>query len=64
MKSDTWIVKIEVGGKPVQFKIDTGADVTVIPSKFLEGPRVLQNLNRVLCGPDQTLLQVISEGQV
>ena len=28
--------------------IDTGADVTVIPSKFLEGPVVLQNRNRVL----------------
>ena len=58
MKSDPWIVKIEVEGKPVQFKIDTGADVTVIPSKFIEGPRVLQNPNRVLYGPGQYSLPV------
>ena len=58
VKSDPWIVKIEVEGKPVQFKIDTGADVTVIPSKFLEGHRVLQNPNRVLYGPGQNPLPV------
>lgn len=32
-KSDQWTVQLHVDSTPVEFKIDTGADVTVISEK-------------------------------
>ena len=29
--ANPWVVTLLVNGKPLEFKIDTGADVTVIP---------------------------------
>ena len=33
-KDNRWMVKLLLNGKPVQFKIDTGADVTQFQKKY------------------------------
>ena len=55
-----WIVNVNVGGVPVPFKIDTGADVTVISEKdFLKfGNYPLEVPDRNLYGPGKTKLNV------
>ena len=30
-RNDSWLVTLQLNGQPVTFKLDTGADVTVIP---------------------------------
>ena len=34
--SDAWFVKLNVGGSNVKFKVDTGADLTIMSSKTFE----------------------------
>ena len=58
---DCWLSKILVNKKEIIFKIDTGAEVTVISEDVLSqiGKRhELQETGRVLSGPDK---RVISE---
>ena len=33
-KDNQWIIELLLNGKPVQFKIDTGADVTAISEEY------------------------------
>ena len=33
-KDNQWMIELLLNGKPVQFKIDTGADVTAISEEF------------------------------
>ena len=58
-----WNVTIQVEGKDVCFKVDTGAEVTVFGEKVLNSldSKKLQTPTRRLCGPDQTPLQVLGE---
>nr|XP_057937756.1 cytokine receptor family member b2 isoform X2 [Doryrhamphus excisus] len=55
-----WKKTLEVNGKNVTFKLDTGADVTVIPaaiySKGIYGP--LTRAEKPLCGPSGETLKV------
>ena len=55
-----WITEVHVRGVPVKFKIDTGADVSVISEKdFLKvGKYPLQESDRKLHGPGKNELQV------
>ena len=55
-----WTVTIDVNTVPVEFKIDTGADVSVISElTFQELKRVaLQPTSRSLTGPSQLPLPV------
>ena len=61
--TDPWMVELLLNGSPVQFKIDTGADVSVLPEstfKRLSGI-TLQQASRSLSGPSQQPLQVCGQ---
>ena len=59
-KSNPWVIELTLNDQAVQFKIDTGADVTVIPnteySRSRDGP--LSPADRTLSGPGQHVLKV------
>ena len=54
-----WNVTIQVEGNDVCFKLDTGAEVTVVGEKVLHSlnSKKLQTATKRLCGPDQTPLE-------
>ena len=58
-----WTTKLELNGRNIEFKIDTGADVTVISEQEYvskqDGP--LRQTNRVLSGPSQQKLDVCGQ---
>ena len=57
-KKDPWQVELELNGKLTKFKIDTGADITVIPEPVYSGvvPHPpLQLITAVLCSPGGTV---------
>ncbi len=61
---EPWMVDIDIGHKRVSFKIDTGADVTVIPAEmFREIFKVklpaLRDATRPLLGPGKIPLDVV-----
>ena len=58
--NDLWTVSISLGGTLIDFKLDTGADVTAIPlTTFNSLANVkLMETNRILEGPGQEDLQV------
>ena len=58
-----WNVTIQVEGKDVCFKLDTGAEVTVVGEKVMHSldSKRLQTPTKRLCGPDQTPLDVLGE---
>ena len=65
VKSKPWITHVRVNGINVTFKVDSGADVTVISYKELERfPGVkLVNAKKVLCGPGKSKLDVLGKFQ-
>ena len=44
-RNDSWLVTLQLNGQPVTFKMDTGADVTVIPMSVLRRQRETQEGN-------------------
>ena len=57
-----WMISVSLNDVPMKFKMDTGADVSVIPlSSFrsLGNAVRLKAPNRVLCGPGRIVLPVI-----
>ena len=61
---DPWMVNIDVHDSSVTFKIDTGADVTVLPHDvfqrtFKDNPPELRKALRPLLGPGKTPLDVV-----
>ena len=58
-----WEIDIQTNGRPISYKIDTGADVTVIPETDYreedDGP--LQPTSRVLSGPTRDNLEVLGK---
>ena len=62
-KRITWSAKISVGGKQLTFKLDTGAEVTVITEeahRMLEMPK-LQKPSKALYGPTSTALRTLGQ---
>ena len=61
--SSPWNLTLSVNGKPVRFRIDTGADVTVIPEPTLKEFKEvrLQPSNKSLRGPGQCPLDVCGQ---
>ena len=59
-EANPWSVTLSLNGQPVVFKIDTGADVTVIPTNILNTiPNVtLKTPTRTLSGANRKTLQV------
>ena len=50
----SWKAKLVMNGQPAEFKVDTGADVTVVPPNLyysLKPTRVLNKASRLLMGP-------------
>ena len=62
--SKPWQITMLLNNSPLEFRIDTGADVTVIPESKYDGTRdgPLRTPERVLSGPSQRPLQV--RGQI
>ena len=54
---EPWRVTVDIGGQMMKCKIDTGADVTCVPSKSVSN-RTLQNSDQKLFGPGRNLLKV------
>ena len=63
-ESPYWTVNIMVNDHPVEFSIDTGADVTVISEHIYQqaaGKIDLQPTSRKLCGPSRYTLSVMGK---
>ena len=63
-ESPNWTVNIMVNDHPVEFSIDTGADVTVISEHIYQqaaGKIILQPTNHKLCGPSRYALSVMGK---
>ena len=64
IKGNIWEVQIAISDKIVIFKVDTGAEVTVLSDttwKILNLSEPLQNLKTSLCGPDSAALKVLGK---
>ena len=61
--SSSWSVDISLNGCNMCFKLDTGAEVTVMSDKALESLEnaELQSSSKRLCGPDNRPLEVLGE---
>ena len=59
-RGDQWKVTLQLDGQPIEFRIDTGADVTIIPKEMYVGSahKPLQRAQSQLSGPDLSTLQV------
>ena len=63
-QDNVWETKVMVGDKRILFKVDTGAEVTVISEetwKSLQLAEPLQHPKTFLCGPDHTRLTVLGK---
>ena len=62
-QSKSWNCKVLVDGKEVTFKVDTGAEVTVLAENILTqlNLKKLRKSSKSLCGPDQRRLSVLGE---
>ena len=57
--TDPWKIPIAVNGTEVLFKVDTGADVSVIPESEVKKLKVTMNVTKkVLTGPCKSQLNV------
>ena len=58
---DPWHAKILVNGKKVNFRVDTGADVTVVPRRYFTKNSPLIRKTNKLFGPGKTKIDVVSQ---
>ena len=59
LHTDPWKASVSINGNGVEFKLDTGADVSVVPDFII--PKLnatLRNTRRTLTGPDGSKLKV------
>ncbi|XP_068723715.1 uncharacterized protein [Montipora capricornis] len=59
LHTDPWKTSVSINGNSVEFKLDTGADVSVVPDFII--PKLnatLRNTKRTLTGPDGSKLKV------
>ena len=54
-----WLTTLKVNGQKMEFRIDTGADVSVIPDKCFKNKDVLTKTEKKLFGPGGTKLDVV-----
>ena len=59
VKSDDWHTELLVDGKNVRFRIDTGADVTVVPDSYFKTTDKLQKTDKKLYGPGGSKIEVV-----
>ncbi|GBN10194.1 hypothetical protein AVEN_200656-1 [Araneus ventricosus] len=64
---DKWRVNVLVDNKLLHFKVDTGADLTVISQKTFQSTwgnkKKLQASNKQICSPDENKLKVLGQLQ-
>ena len=63
-EGDPWMVNIDIHESSVTFKIDTGADVTVLPytvflNTYRDNPPMLRKATKPLLGPGRSPLDVV-----
>lgn len=60
-EAKSWYIQLQLNDKDVCFKIDTGAEVSAIPTDVFEaiGQPTLQKPTKMLCGPDKSPLKVL-----
>lgn len=56
-----WRINLSMNGKAQVFKIDTGADVTVLPEKEVPKNVVLQPVKKKLFGPSRKQIRVVEK---
>ncbi|KAI4874700.1 hypothetical protein NFI96_001267 [Prochilodus magdalenae] len=56
-----WLIKVKADDNEVLFKVDTGADVTVVPEELYRRGKFsrLENITKILHGPGQEALTVV-----
>nr|XP_042908526.1 uncharacterized protein K02A2.6-like [Parasteatoda tepidariorum] len=62
--TDEWVVPVKILGKCIQFKIDSGADYSVIPSSIASTVlkhAELKSTDKVIFGPDKTPLKLMGK---
>ena len=59
LHTDPWKTSVSITGNSVEFKLDTGADVSVVPDFIINKLNAtLRNTKRTLTGPDGSKLKV------
>lgn len=58
-----WQVSVEMEGEYISFRLDTGADVTVVPSTYAK-KKFLEPTNKKLYGPNHQRLDVVGKLRV
>ena len=60
-EAKSWYIQLQLNGKDVCFKIDTGAEVSAISTDVFEaiGQPNLRKPTKILCGPDKSPLKVL-----
>ncbi|KAK7114087.1 hypothetical protein V1264_000209 [Littorina saxatilis] len=62
LKEDLWHADIEVNGQRVKFRVDTGADVSVVPERyFRKDSTAVSKTSKKLFGPGQTKINVVGQ---
>ena len=59
-----WTVTVKVNHKTIKFKIDSGADHTVLPAHVFKNSfqnTKLEPPNKILCGPDKNPLKTLGK---
>ena len=54
-----WHTNLKVNGQDMEFRIDTGADVSVIPDRCFKNKDVLKKTEKKLFGPGGTKIEVV-----
>jgi len=59
-QSEPWTILLSFNNSPLEFKIDTGADVPAMPEMKYESKRdgPLQQTSKILKGPSKQMLKV------
>lgn len=60
IQEDLWHAKVVTNGKPITYRVDTGADVTVLPEKFFKkNSPLVKKTDKKLYGPGENQLKVV-----